>query len=162
MSKASFRLRDYGIEDIPKILRIIKTAFAEQQGKVDPPSSAESKTIEIVEDELKTANALVIEVDLNVIACVFYHVKTNEIYIDRLAVLPEFRKQGLGNILMEEIERRSINLAIETLSLSVRIELNQQQDYYRKMGFEISSYEAHDGYKIPTYVVMKKSLKCFS
>jgi ribosomal protein S18 acetylase RimI-like enzyme len=158
MSKSSFRIRDYGKEDIRQVLHIIKTAFSEQKGKVNPPSSAESKTLEILENELKTANALVVEIGEIVIASVFYHVNSEETYIDRLAVLPEFRRQGLGKLLMEEIERRSIDVGIWTLSLSVRIELTDQQNYYKNMGYEILSYEAHEGFETPTYVVMKKKL----
>jgi predicted N-acetyltransferase YhbS len=92
----SFHLRNYQKEDIPQILRIIKTAFSEQRGKVNPPSSAERKTIEIVEKELRKAKALVVETDNEIIACVFYQPKGDAIYIYRLAVLPEFRKRGIG------------------------------------------------------------------
>lgn len=162
MPDAQFYIRDHTKSDIPEILRIIKTAFAEQKGLVSPPSSAESKTIEIVNHELKTANALVGEYEGKIVACVFYQPISDEIYIDRLAVLPEFRRRGFGKLLMEEIESRTAGLGIRKLSLSVRIELENQQNYYRKMGFEITSYESHEGYNKPTYVMMKKSIKKWS
>ena len=88
----------------------IKTAFAEQRGKVNPPSSAEKKTIRIVETELQKANALVVETENEIIACVFYQPKGDSIYVDRLAVLPEFRKQGIGEMLMCEVEKLVIEL----------------------------------------------------
>jgi N-acetylglutamate synthase-like GNAT family acetyltransferase len=157
-SKDSFQLRDYRKEDISRILYVIKTAFAEQRGKVEPPSSAERKTVEIIEAELQTANALVIESKNEVIACVFYQPKGDSIYVDRLAVLPEFRKQGIGEMLMFKVEKLAIELGFKKLSLSVRIELKDQQEYYSKMGYKISAYKSHKGFQEPTYVVMKKLL----
>jgi ribosomal protein S18 acetylase RimI-like enzyme len=153
----SFQLRDYRPPDIPQILDVIKTAFKEQRGQVNPPSSAESKTIEVIKAELQTANALVIESANKIIACVFYQPKGDSVYIDRLAVLPAFRRKGIGKVLMKEAEKRAIDLGFSTLSLSVRIELEHQQAYYSKMGFKISSYESHNGFEQPTFVVMRKT-----
>ena len=42
-------------EDIPQILMVIKAAFAEYEGRLDPPSSAERKTVAIVREELMGA-----------------------------------------------------------------------------------------------------------
>jgi protein-S-isoprenylcysteine O-methyltransferase Ste14 len=42
------KLRDYKETDIPIMLSVIKEAFAEYTGRLDPPSSAERKTIGIV------------------------------------------------------------------------------------------------------------------
>ena len=151
-------IRDYVYTDIPRILYIIKTAFAEQRGIVTPPSSAESKTIEIVKHELRTANALVFESDGEIIACVFYQPKGESIYVDRLAVLPEFRRRGVGRSLMEEVEKRAVELGAPKLSISVRIELVKQQNYYRRQGFEIVSKACHEGFSTPTYVIMVKRL----
>lgn len=156
MTKISFQLREHRKEDIPRILYVIKTAFAEQRGKVNPPSSAERKTIGIVEQELQKAKALVVEIKNEIIACVFYQPKGNSIYVDRLAVLPEFRKQGIGKMLMCEVEKLATELGFTKLSLSVRIELTDQQKYYSKMGYKLSVYKSHKGFKEPTYVVMTK------
>ena len=159
MPEISFRSRNYLPADIPQILDVIKTAFAEQRGKVEPPSSAESKTVEVVEAELRTAESLVIEHNSKIIACVFYQPKGDSVYIDRLAVLPAFRRHGIGKFLMESVEKRAVAMGFEHLSLSVRIELKHQQEYYSKMGYKIAAYEAHEGFERPTYVVMRKTQK---
>ena len=108
MANKSFHLRDYRPADIPRLLYVIKTAFAEQRGLVDPPSSAESKTIEIVEAELRTANALVVESGGEIIACVFYQPNGDDIYIVRLSVFQAYRRRGIGKLLMREAEKRAV------------------------------------------------------
>ncbi|MEZ5427538.1 MAG: GNAT family N-acetyltransferase [Pyrinomonadaceae bacterium] len=158
MPENSFYLRDHHPEDVPQILSVIKTAFAEQRGLIDPPSSAERKTVEIVEAELRSAKALVVESGGEIVACVFYQPKGDSVYIDRLAVMPRFRRGGIGKTLMEEVERRATETGFEKLSLSVRIELKRQQEYYGKMGFQISSYESHRGFDRSTFVIMEKAL----
>ncbi len=151
-------IRNYVHADIPRILYVIRTAFAEQRGIVTPPSSAESKTIEIVERELVAANALVFDVDKEIIACVFYQPQGESIYVDRLAVLPEFRRNGIARSMMDEVEKRSREIGASKLSVSVRIELVKQQDYYRRQGFLIVSKACHEGFTKPTYVIMEKPL----
>ena len=156
---ADLVIRDYDPKDIERILTVIKRSFAEQKGLVDPPSSAERKTIEIVEDELKRANALVFESEGSVVGCVFYQSKNDSIYFDRLAVLPEFRRNGIGTSLINEVERRAVEMHFGALAISVRIELRHQQNYYQNLGFRITSHESHQGYTKPTYVKMKKILE---
>ncbi len=158
MPDAKLTLRDYRDDDISLILSLIKTAFSEQIGLVDPPSSAESKTIEIVRNELETANALVVEIDGAIAGCVFYQPKDESIYFDRLAVLPEFRRRGIGKLLIDEVEQRAKKEGYREMSLSVRIELVAQQKYYEAMNYKIVSNESHEGYSRPTYVVMRKTL----
>ncbi len=158
MPAENIHLREYREEDISTILSLIKTAFSEQKGLVDPPSSAESKTIEVVRNELMTANALVVEIEGVLAACVFFQPKDESIYFDRLAVLPDYRRRGLARLLITEVERRAVEAGHREMSLSVRIELSAQQKYYESMNYKIVSYEAHSGYERPTYVVMRKNL----
>ncbi len=152
-------LRDYRDDDIPTILKIIKSAFSEQRGLVDPPSSAEQKTIEIIREELITAKAIMAVIGNTPVGCVFYQPRNGSIYIDRLSVLSRYRKRGIGRALMEEAEKRAVGSGYKNLSLSVRIELKKQQSYYENMGYRIVSEQSHEGYDRPTYVVMEKHLE---
>jgi len=151
-------LREYRVEDIPVILTIIKSAFAEQRGLVDPPSSAEHKTIDNVNEELKSSNALVVDAGGKLVACVFYQPKGDSIYFDRLSVLKDYRRRGIAKTLIDEVEKRAAETGFRKMSLSVRIELKNQQAYYHSMGYRIVRHEAHEGYTRPTFVVMEKEL----
>ncbi len=154
----SVMIRNYRPDDVPKMLSVIKAAFAEQKGIVNPPSSAERKTLEILSFELEAGEALVFEIDTRIIGCVCYREKDESIYFDRLAVLPAFRRRGIGKRLIREIENRAGDRGFQTITLSVRIELEAQQEYYQRLGYRIDSYKSHEGFEDPTYLIMKKSL----
>lgn len=152
------RLRDYNQTDIPTILSVIKEAFAEYKDQLDPPSSAERKTIEIVKAELASANALVAEVEGRVVGCVFFQPQGEGIYIDRLSVLPAYRNRGLARAMLKEIEYKANSAGYKMLLLSVRLALKKQQAYYRRYGFEFQEYDTHAGYTEPTSMKMRKEL----
>ena len=151
-------VREYRADEIPDILRVIRAAFAEYRGLLDPPSSAEHKTLAIVEQELARAAALVAEQDQRVVGCVFYRPHGEGVYLDRLAVLPEHRRQGIGRQLMAGVEQRAIEAGYGNVSLSVRLALTELQAYYRRQGYADAGYGSHAGYAHPTYVRLEKQL----
>ncbi len=150
------KLRDYKVADIPRMTEVIKAAFAEYQGKLEPPSSAEKKSPEVVKQELEHGNALVIEDKDIIVACAFYKPKGNYVYLERLSVLPEYRKQGIATILIKEIEKRAKETRAKGLTLSVRLVLTRQQALYSSLGFECESYGTHSGFSEPTFMTMIK------
>ena len=151
------KLRDYQVDDIPEMTEVIKAAFAEYQGKLEPPSRAEKKSPEVVRQELEHGNALVIEAKAKIIACVFYKPKGDFVYLERLSVLPEYRGQGLASQLIKEVENRARKTGARGLSLSVRLVLTKQQDLYKRLGFRFESFGTHSGYSEPTFMTMLKS-----
>lgn len=152
-------LRDYRDEDVPRLVEVIRIAFAEFRGKLDPPSSAGLKTVDVVQSELQEANAIVAEVDSTIVGCVFYRMTEGErVYLDRLSVLPSYRRKGIARALMEKVEFRARLKAAKSLGLSVGIALAVQQEFYERRGYEFNEYGTHEGYDSPTYVKMKKEL----
>jgi predicted N-acetyltransferase YhbS len=159
---AAYALRDHTEADLPVILAVIKAAFAEYRGVLDPPSSAERKTLEIVREELQHGHALVAEIvaeiDAEIVGCVLYHPRADGWYIDRLSVLPAHRGQGIATEMMNLIERRARAAGAPALTLGVRLVLEAQQAYYRRLGYEPIKLETHPGYASPTSVTMRKAL----
>ncbi|MCB0214096.1 MAG: GNAT family N-acetyltransferase [Anaerolineae bacterium] len=151
-------IRTYSDTDIPTMLSVIKAAFAEYQGQLDPPSSAERKTVAIVKAELAEAQALVAEADGYLVGCVFFRPQAETIYIDRLAVLPTYRNRGIAGALLDAIEARALSAGTTALTLSVRLALKKQQAFYYKRGFAFQEYGTHPGYTAPTYMKMRKQL----
>jgi predicted N-acetyltransferase YhbS len=144
--------------DIPQILGVIKAAFAEYVGRLDPPSSAERKTAAVVREELRGATAVVAEHQQTIIGSVFYRPQDDSVYLDRLAVLPAWRGQGVGRRLMAIVEEKTAELGLEKVTLSVRIALIENQLYYRQLGYDFVGYGTHEGYTEPTYMVLAKQL----
>jgi predicted N-acetyltransferase YhbS len=158
MRQVDFTIRNYREADIPAILAVIKEAFREYQGKLIPPSSAERKTIEIVRAELAEATALVAEVDGQIGGCVFYRPQAGAIYLDRLAVLPQYRRRGMATALLARVEAKARDLGFASLTLSVRLALEGQQRFYERLGFVAAGQDSHPGFTEPTSLKMKKTL----
>lgn len=60
----------------------------------------------------------------------------DEGYITNIAVHPEFRKSGIGSLLMEELLREAQRRGIKAVTLEVRKSNESAKAFYRKYGFE--------------------------
>lgn len=154
-----FTLRAWRNDDVPALLALIQVAFARYRGRIDPPSSAEHKTIEIVRAELETSDARVAEFEDRVVGCVFFRAQGDAMYLDRLAVRPEFQRLGIANALLAEVECAARERGLTALSLSVRIPLVELQRFYLKRGFEVTGTATHAGYTEPTTLRLRKPLR---
>jgi predicted N-acetyltransferase YhbS len=151
-------LREAREADIPAVADVIRRAFAEYAGRLDPPSSAHGKSAERVRAELSDGGALVATQGQEIIGCVLYHRRADHLYLDRLAVLPEHRGQGLGRRLVAAVEQRAIELGLPRVRLSVRLALSENQALYERLGYHVQSYGTHPGYSEPTFVTMERAL----
>ena len=57
--------------------------------------------------------------------------------ITNVAVLPEYRKNGIGSMLISEMIKTAITLKLELLTLEVRKSNIAAQGLYKKYGFDI-------------------------
>lgn len=144
--------------DAPLLARLLREAFEEYRGRLDPPSSAHDKTEDVVLRELRDGGALIAEEPPGPVGCVFFHVKPDHVYLDRLAVLPPFRGQGVARSLMEAVEARARALGPTPVRLNVRLALKDHQDWYGRQGYAFHGYGTHAGYASPTFVVLQKTL----
>ena len=64
-----------------------------------------------------------------------WHV-VNEGHITNVAVLPEYRKQGIGDMLMEAVDKKADELEIEGVTLEVTISKYSAQKLYTKHGYK--------------------------
>lgn len=56
-------------------------------------------------------------------------------YLSHLAVLPRFRGQGTGEVLLREVSHRAYKRGLERITLDVEMENRTAQKFYRKLGF---------------------------
>lgn len=144
--------------DIPRLVEVIRASFAEYEGRLDPPSSAERKTVEIVQQELVGGGAFVAEADRVIVGCVLYHPHPDYVYLDRLSVLPDFRRRGIAGTLIQAVETRTRTLGLSRVRLSVRLALTENRSYYERLGYMLLRYGTHAGYTSPTFVTLEKEL----
>ncbi len=151
-------LRDAEISDISILVNLIHDAFSQYQEKLDPPSGANKETLQTIGLKLNEGGAIIAEKNMKAIGCALWKRDGDSLYMGRLAVLPEFRNLGIGNTLIEMIERKACTLGYNKVLVGVRLAIPKLVDYYLKRGYTIAEYCHHEGYKEPTYVRMIKQL----
>ncbi len=141
------------------LLDLLLCAFREYEGRLDPPSGVHSEKVASVRSKLAEGGALVCEIDEVVTGCVFYAPKADHLYVSRLAVVPEYRRRGLGDLLMRASERRAGELGFGRVRLGVRVALEKLRAYYEARGYVPIAFRSHPGYTEATFVEMEKALE---
>jgi ribosomal protein S18 acetylase RimI-like enzyme len=152
-------LRDATVADLPALLALVHRAFAEYQGRLDPPSGALEESEDTLRRALRDGFAVLACAGTRPVGCVFYHRQDEHVYLGRLSVLAAFRRRGIGGALTDEVERRARALGARRMQLGVRTALPALRAYYEDRGYRAVREERHPGYAAPTYVVMEKELE---
>src|SRR5215471_18457402 len=129
---AIWELREATEADTASILALVLAAFEEYRGQLDPPSGAHAETLDSVLEKMRNAQVVLAGVDGKSVGCLFCQSEEDHRYLFRLAVLPEYRRNGLGRALVEHAERRARELGFSRVRLGVRTVLERQRAYYER------------------------------
>lgn len=152
------RVREAQSDDAGPLYDILVRAFREYEGRLDPPSGVHAETLASVRTKVTEGGALVCEAGGEVAGCVFYAPKAGYLYVGRLAVVPEYRRRGIGDLLLRAAERRAAELGLSHVRLGVRLALGTLRAYYEARGYVPIAFRSHAGYTEATYVEMEKAL----
>ena len=152
------RLREAHSDDAGLLHDILVRAFGEYEGRLDPPSGVHAETIASIRDKLIEGGALICEESGGVAGCVFYAPQAGYLYVGRLAVAPEYRRRGIGDLLLRAAERRAAELGLSHVRLGVRLALGKLRAYYEARGYVPIAFRSHAGYTEATYVEMEKAM----
>jgi GNAT superfamily N-acetyltransferase len=153
-----WQLREATEADAATFAALVREAFEEYRGRLDPPSGAHAETPESVRDRLRSAGALLALAADGPAGCVFYETAAEHLYLLRLAVRPAYRRRGLARVLIEQVEARARELGRPRVRLGVRIALAGQRAYYERLGYRPVGTGTHAGYAEPTYLLLEKPL----
>lgn len=146
--------------DAAAVAALIRTAFSTQPVQVDPPASALGVTAETVAAHLAGGGSgAVAEAQGFVVGSVLWEMRTDGVYVSRLAVDPGARRRGIGHGLMGFAERMARGAGAERLSLGTRLLLSGNRRLFAECGYVEVAQHAHPGYAVPTWVEMEKRLR---
>lgn len=119
-------IRRMTLEDIPAAVQIEKSCFS-------LPWSADSFC-----DSIRRTDTifLVCEKDGKIAGYIGMYVSFDEGSITNVAVMPEYRKQGIGEALVSYAQKAGKEAGVNTIFLEVRVSNEPAIALYRKMGFE--------------------------
>lgn len=145
-------------EDWSTLLELLQNAFSYMDPRIDPPSSL--KRIGITELRLKAQNeSLIIAIDnTDLVGCAFATVKSDCVYVGKLAVAEHARGRGIARKIMEIAESIARENDRYCLELQTRVELIENHNIFTTLGFEKVAESAHPGYSRPTSIIMRKRL----
>ncbi|MDP2087740.1 MAG: GNAT family N-acetyltransferase [Gemmobacter sp.] len=142
--------------DWSAILRLIQTEFAYMDGVIDPPSSMHRLGVEDIARQASEGEVWVIGAPP--VACAFFTVKDDALYVGKLAVDAAHRGQGHARALLDMADRRAAAQGLRWLELQTRIELGANHAAFRRLGFHETGRTAHPGYARPTSVTMRRAV----
>ncbi len=152
------RGRRLGPEDaaLQEVLGLIRSAFSEQEGPINPPSSMHRMTLESLTAQAAQEEVWAWENPLQ--ACAIFTVEGEALYLGKIAVSPDFRGQGLLRKIVAQAESRAARLGLTRLELESRVELTEVHAAFVHLGFAEIARSAHPGFDRPTTIHFARSL----
>jgi len=152
-------LRPADITDAPLLLHLIHAAFAEMRGRLDPPSGAHAESLDSLQALFtRGERAALAIVDGVAAGCVFSARTGVEMYAHRLAVLPAYRRAGVGRALMAWVEEQALADGCAYVRVGVRLALPGNLAFFAQLGYINIIEDCHPGYTAPTFAHMVKEL----
>ncbi len=156
-------IRHASFNDVVAIYAMTQTAYAEYRALL-PHSSVWHETPQTVAAEMKLGSIMLSEVDGRVVGSVRCHVEHEEgkgdfMYIHRLAVLPDYRRQGLGCALVQAVEDLSKSLNLHQVRLEMRAAQPENCHFYLRLGYKSGEISAYLPDGSPRSYWMSKELK---
>ena len=153
MKKDVVRVRA-GDDMLPDILQLIQKSFAYMDGVIDPPSSMHQLTVSDISRQCESGEVWAI--GHPPVACAFFTIKSDCLYVGKLSVASGHRGEGLSRQLVALAEDRAVALGKPWLELQTRIELLDNHRIFAALGFVKTLETAHAGYDRPTSITMRR------
>ena len=144
--------------DAPALAALIRRCFAAQPVAVDPPPSALGETAGSVAEQIRSGGGAVAGPVEALVAGVLWTEHEAGLYLGRLAVAPECRRQGLARALLAAAEQEARARSLPRLHLGTRLALADNRALFASAGFTECGRFSHPGYSEPTWVAMEKRL----
>lgn len=148
------KIREASLKDFEQVYEIEKSCFIE-------PYTRDQLIYEFKENPL--SKILVACDEDKIVGFVDFMITFNSATISQIAVLPEYRKNGLGSKLLSEMEKtfpKDIEDVVETITLEVRESNLGAISFYKKNGYENIVTKKHYYKNGEDAVYMIKRLLC--
>lgn len=123
LSLSSLMIRQGSIDDFKIIRRIERSSFSRFAYSDDE-----------IDYMLRTANTLVFE-NGEPEGYLAYYMNEDECHIESIAVMPRYKRKGIGTLLMQEMENICKRNGKRRIVLEVRERNRRAINFYKKLGF---------------------------
>jgi N-acetylglutamate synthase-like GNAT family acetyltransferase len=129
-------------KDAERLCEIIRRSFRDVADRFgltpeNAPRHPSNCTEEWIRDEIGRGTAyFVLEIENHAVGCVALQQADPEVcYLERLAVLPEYRRRGFGEALVSHVLSEAKKLGATRVEIGIIAEHTELKDWYEKLGF---------------------------
>ncbi len=149
---------DSSFNNWQELLTLLHEAFEYQNARINPPSSLHRLDVDSISEKAHEEKLYIAWHKTQLIGCVFIREQQDLMYVGKLAIKPGYQGLGIGKQLMAYAENYAKNCGFSELELQVRIELIENQQTFKRMGFVEIGHTTHVGFLEPTSVTMRKTI----
>lgn len=146
-------------EQAAPFLDVLVASFEAYRETLVPQSGVFRESIMTIHDKLSAGGGFFAMHGEEIAGVVLYQFKDNALYMGRLGVLPQYRRQGIARLLAQAVEQVAIKHNLPTIELGVRLVLEGNQRLFKSLGYEITESHSHEGYSEITWFKMVKILR---
>jgi ribosomal protein S18 acetylase RimI-like enzyme len=142
-----------------RVAQVIRAAFGEYRGILDPPSGALALDARGVRELMELGGILACESEGRIVACVVHRTHPDHVYLGRLGVLPAFRGRGLAARLVAGVEELALAAGRDRVRLGVRLALPRNRAFFERLGYREVGLDSHAGMTVPTFAWLEKRIR---
>jgi ribosomal protein S18 acetylase RimI-like enzyme len=144
--------------DFEGLYRLLTRAYAFMEGRIDPPSFLTRMDVDDVARKARDEDLVLVRDAGRPVACLF-GTRDGDIYeVGKIAVASSHRRRGLCRMMIEEAAAIARAAGCARLQLFARVELTENHETYRRLGFTITGPFTHPGFDRPTAFVFQRPL----
>lgn len=157
-SRLNVEFRAASVADAAEMLVVQHAAYALRE-KADPPYQALLEDADDVAAQIRDGGGIVATVGGRIVGSIRYREDAPGVLLGmRLAVHPEFQRQGIGSRLIRRLDDVARRWECPTIHLHVRRFADHLIKMYARCGFEVVDDPADPDYNHPVYLVMARRL----
>ena len=124
-------IRSYIESDEPEVAALWREVFPGNPAWNEPESDIRRKL------KIQRELFLVAMIDITLVGTAMAGYDGHRGWVYYVAVKPEFRRQGIGEALMKQIEQGLKKIGCHKLNLQVRAENDEVVAFYKKLGYKV-------------------------
>ena len=149
-------LRPLRSADGAEAAELIRTAFAAQNRRTTPPSSALLETGQSIAAKIVAGGGFGVFASGALIAAALWSLDDDALNVARVSVAPRARGRGFVRALIVACDTEAKRRGVGRMTLKTRLELPENEWLFERCGFARCKIETHPGFETPTTALMDK------
>ncbi len=151
-------VRPAAVADRAAVVKVLQRAFADYDGRLQPPPGALGETEASVRAHLKHGSSALAFIAGEPVGAMFIERKGDALFLSRVSVVPEKRGSGITARMAALAEEEARRQGVATLTLRVREVLAQNLALFERLGFRETGRHGHEAKPETIMIDMLKEL----